>query len=121
MTPAEFRIKRRALGLTTHDVAVACDVAERTAQRWETTHQPPVDACVWLESKWTSAASAIDAAIQLAEEVEPEPARLIAYRRDEDALARQGMSAREHSALLGHISMLLTMGDFDFEVVDQPE
>lgn len=121
MTPAEFRVKRRALGLTAHDVAAACDVAERTAQRWETTHQPPVDACVWLESKWTAAASMIDDAIQLAESIEPEPARLIAYRCEEAARAYQGMTAREHTAVLGHIAMLLTMGDFDFEVVERPE
>ena len=118
MTPAEFRIKRRALGLTTLDVSRACDVAERTAQRWESTHEPPVDACVWLEEKWTAAASAVDQAMQLAEEVEPEPVSLIAYRRDEDAQARQGMTAREHAALLGHITMLLTLGDFDYQVVD---
>lgn len=118
MTPAEFRTKRRALGLTTLDVSRACDVAERTAQRWESTHEPPVDACVWLEEKWTAAASAVDRAMQLAEEVEPEPVTLIAYRRDEDAQGKQGMTAREHSALLGHITMLLTLGDFDYQVVD---
>lgn len=118
MTPAEFRIKRRALGLTYQDVAAACDVAERTAQRWESTHEPPADACVWLEEKWTAAASAVDQAMQLAEEMEPEPVTLIAYRRDKDAQARQGMTAREHAALLGHITMLLTLGDFDYQVID---
>ena len=122
MTPAEFRTKRRTLGLTILDVSHACDVAERTAQRWEATHEPPVDACVWLEEKWTTAASAVDRAMQLAEEMEPEPVTLIAYRRDKDAQERQGMTAREHSALLGHITMLLTLGDFDCQVIDyQPE
>lgn len=118
MTPAEFRTKRRTLGLTILDVSHACDVAERTAQRWESTHEPPADACVWLEDKWTTAASAIDQAMQLAEEMEPEPVTLIAYRRDEDAQDRQGMTAREHAALLGHITMLLTLGDFDYQVID---
>ena len=118
MTPAEFRIKRRALGLTYQDVAAACDVTERTAQRWEATHEPPADACVWLEGKWTSVARAVDQAMQLAEEVEPEPVTLIAYRRDKDAQNHQSMTAREHAALLGHVTMLLTLGDFDYQVID---
>ena len=118
MTPAEFRVKRRSLGLTTLDVSQACDVAERTAQRWESTHEPPVDACVWLEDKWTTAAHAVEQAMQLAEEAEPEPVYLIAYRRDEDAQIHQSMTAREHAALLGHVTMLLTLGDFDYQVVD---
>ena len=40
MTPNEFRILRTSMGLTSQDVADACDVNLRTAQRWETTHQP---------------------------------------------------------------------------------
>lgn len=112
MTPNEFRILRTSMGLTAHDVAHACEVNIRTAQRWETTHTPPLDAGVWLQDKWTRFADCIDQAIQIAEKAEDEGKPIVLT----DVVTGDGLSRSEHTALMGHICMAYTMADFDFEV-----
>lgn len=112
MTPTEFRILRTSMGLTSQDVADACDVNIRTAQRWETTHQPPLDAGVWLQDKWVRFAGCIDQAMQIAEKAEEEgkPISLT------NVVTGEGLSRSEHTALIGHICMAFTLADFDYEV-----
>lgn len=112
MTPNEFRILRTSMGLTAQDVADACDVSIRTAQRWESTHQPPLDAGVWLQDKWVRFADCIDQAIQIAEQAEEEGKPVVLT----NAITGEGLSRSEHTALMGHICMAYTLADFDFEV-----
>lgn len=112
MTPNEFRILRTSMGLTSQDVANACDVNIRTAQRWETTHQPPLDAGVWLQDKWVRFADCIDQALQIAEQAEAEGRPIVLT----DVVTGEGLSRSEHTALMGHIHMAYTMADFDYEV-----
>ncbi|WP_411708623.1 helix-turn-helix domain-containing protein [Corynebacterium sp. LaCa116] len=112
MTPNEFRILRTSMGLTSQDVADACNVSIRTAQRWESTHQPPLDAGVWLQDQWVRFADCIDQALQIAEKAEEE-GRPIALT---DVVTGEGLSRHEHTALMGHICMAYTLADFDFEV-----
>lgn len=119
MTPNEFRILRTSMGLTSQDVADACEVNIRTAQRWESTHQPPADAQAWILNKWDLIAKRVSEVVELADS--GEPIRLISYRDDATAFERQGMSANEHAALLGHICMSLTQCDFHFEIMPAPE
>ena len=112
MTPNEFRILRTSMGLTSQDVADACDVNIRTAQRWESTHQPPLDAGMWLQNKWVRFADCIDQAVQIAEKAEAEGRPIVLT----EAVTGEGLGRHEHTALLGHICMAYTMADFDFEV-----
>ena len=112
MTPNEFRILLTSMGLTAQDVADACDVSIRTAQRWETSHQPPLDAGVWLQDKWMRFADCIDQAMQVAEKAEDEGKPVVLT----NAITGDGLSRSEHTALLGHIHMAYTMADFNFEV-----
>ncbi|MDK4337429.1 hypothetical protein [Corynebacterium accolens] len=118
MTPAEFRVLRSSLGLSAQDVARANEVALRTAQRWEVSHDPPADVQAWLLDKWALVADRVGDVIDLAER--GEPIRLISYRDDATAFERQGMSASEHTALLGHICMALEQCDFDYELLAAP-
>ncbi|QRJ57440.1 hypothetical protein [Corynebacterium macginleyi] len=118
MTPAEFRVLRNSLGLTAQDVASASEVALRTAQRWEVSQEPPADVQAWLLDKWALVADRVGDVIDLAER--GEPIRLISYRDDATAFERQGMSANEHAALLGHICMALEQCDFDYELLPAP-
>lgn len=113
MTPNEFRILRTSMGLTAHDVAHACEVNIRTAQRWETTHTPPLDAGVWLQDKWTRFADCIDQAIQIAEKAEDEGKPIVLT----DVVTGDGLSRSEHTALMGHICMAYTLADFDYELL----
>ena len=113
MTPAEFRILRTSMGLTAHDVAQACEVNIRTAQRWETTHTPPLDAGVWLQDRWTRFADCIDQAIQFAEKAEDEGKPIVLT----DVVTGDGLSRSEHTALMGHICMAYTLADFDYELL----
>lgn len=117
MTPAEFKILRTTLGLTTVDVAEAMDVALRTAQRWESSYTPPEDVQAWILTKWGLVADRVGEVLDLAEQ--GEPIRLIAYCHDSQC-AHLGMSASEHAALLGHIMMALTQCDLDWELVEAP-
>ena len=112
MTPNEFRILRTSMGLTAQDVADACDVSIRTAQRWESTHQPPLDAGVWLQDRWVRFADCIDQAMQIAEKAEEEGKKVTLTNE----LAGENLSRSEHTALMGHICMAYTMADFDYEV-----
>lgn len=112
MTPNEFRILRTSMGLTSQEVANACDVNLRTAQRWETTHQPPLDAGVWLQDKWTRFADCIDQALQIAEKAEDEGKPIVLT----DVVTGDGLSRPEHTALMGHICMAYTLADFDYDV-----
>lgn len=113
MTPNEFRILRTSMGLTSQDVAHACEVNIRTAQRWETTHTPPLDAGVWLQDKWTRFADCIDQAIQIAEKAEDEGKPIVLT----DVVTGDGLSRSEHTALMGHICMAYTLADFDYELL----
>ncbi|MGP5558844.1 Aca2/YdiL-like domain-containing protein [Corynebacterium flavescens] len=118
MNSAEFRVLRTSLGLTCHDVATANEVALRTAQRWESTHQPPADVQAWILDKWETVATRVGEVLDLAEA--GEMMHLVSYRDDATAFQKQGMSASEHAALIGHICMALTQCDFDFDIIPAP-
>ena len=113
MTPNEFRILRTSMGLTSQEVANACDVNIRTAQRWETTHQPPLDAGVWLQDRWVQFADYIDQALQIAEKYEQQ-GKPVTFPR---GFAEDKLSPSEHTALMGHICMAYTLADFDYEII----
>lgn len=116
MNCAEFHIKRTALGLTAQDIADSFKVNIRTAQRWETTHTPPLDVATWLNDRWETLCKQVDQVKQIAES--GEKVHLLRYRRDSSALSSQHISVGEHDALLGHITMLLTMAGYDFTIED---
>lgn len=117
MTPFEFRVLRISLGLTAQDIATVHEVALRTAQRWESTHQPPADAQAWILDRWAHFADIVGDFVERADS--GERIELVACRDDDAAFERYGMSADESTALLGHVAMALTQCDFDFVIVPE--
>jgi len=111
MSSATFKIIRQFLGLTASEVATACNVALRTARRWESSHTPPPVAVRWLRSKWDQMSDYIDATLQdletVAESKDPRLVAMTAYRTDEDATdLPPGVSKEQHTARLGLILFL---------------
>lgn len=113
MNSAEFKMIRRLLGLTTDEVAIACNVNLRTSRRWESTHWPPADAVEWLQSKLDHARSTVDTTLaQLRAEAETEDSdyspTLPLYKTDEAAQRDLGpdMTKEQHAAIMGMVAFL---------------
>lgn len=116
MTPAEFRVLRKTLGLTAQDIADRFEVNLRTAQRWEATHNPPLDVAEWIEDRVGFYADRVADVLDIADE--SGSARLLKYRDDAACVERTGLSVSEHDALLGHICIALTAADMQFEITE---
>lgn len=108
MNSAEFKMIRRLLGVTADEVAEACNVALRTARRWESTHQPPADAVEWMQAQLAHAQATVDQTLaQFAAEAESPDGdhspTLLLYRTDEAAQRELGpeMSKEQHAAIMG--------------------
>lgn len=114
MESSKFRVMRIALGLSAQDVANACDVNVRTAQRWETVNKPPADAAEWISVKWENM---VELAGDLIAEVERGGALPYFY---DDAACREhtGLGAFEYQALLGHVGVELARRGVVFEFVE---
>ena len=114
MESSEFRVLRIALGLSAQDVANACYVNVRTAQRWETVNKPPADAAEWISGKWEKMDERADDLI-----AEVEHSGLLPYFYD-DARCRErtGMRAFGYQALLGHVGVELARRGVVFELVE---
>lgn len=73
MNPAHFRTLREAAGLTQADVAARAGVADRSARRWEATHEAPLAVQEWVRGCWrevrAAAAAIAEARADDAEEV----------------------------------------------------
>lgn len=113
MNSAEFKMIRRLLGITTDEVARACNVNLRTSRRWESTHWPPADAVEWLQSKLDHARSTVDTTLaQLQAEAETADSdyspTLPLYKTDEAAQRALGpeMTKEQHAAIMGMIAFL---------------
>lgn len=115
MTPAELRIQRKALGLTTADIAEHFNVNHRTAQRWESTHTPPDDVAEWITARIGLYADRVADVLSAADYTGE-----IALKRHADATECQtatGLTPSEHEALLGHCCIALTAADLRFQVL----
>ena len=114
MESGEFRVLRIALGLSAQDVANACEVNIRTAQRWEAVNKPPADAAEWISDKWGEMVERADGLI-----AEVERSGVLPYFYD-DARCRErtGMGAFEYHALLGHVGVELDRRGVVFEFVE---
>jgi transcriptional regulator with XRE-family HTH domain len=113
MNSAEFKMIRRLLGITTDEVARACNVNLRTSRRWESTHWPPADAVEWLQSKLDHARSTVDTTLaQLQAEAETADSDyspiLSLYKTDEAAQRVLGpeMTKEQHAAIMGMVAFL---------------
>lgn len=113
MNSAEFKMIRRLLGITTDEVAIACNVNLRTSRRWESTHWPPADAVEWLQSKLDHARSTVDTTLaQLRAEAETADSDyspiLPLYKTDEAAQRVLGpeMTKEQHAAIMGMVAFL---------------
>jgi len=61
MNPAHFRTLRELAGLTQADVTAQACVADRTARRWESTHEAPLAVQEWVRDCWRQVRSAAQA------------------------------------------------------------
>lgn len=121
LPPLTFRTIRNALGLTPQDVADACSVNVRTAQRWESTKTAPMDAQMWLQDKWGNLLNYIEEVVEAADNAwltTLQPVVLFAYLNEEKCQAKHGMSVAQHQALLGHIGVALDMEEIPWDVVN---
>ena len=119
MTPQELKIKRKALGLTANDIAEKFDVALRTAQRWETTHTPPMEVAEWVEDQIGHYADRVAEVMETAEYMGD--VTLFRYDDDEECIKATGLSVNEHDALLGHVAIALTAADLHFRFMAKPK
>lgn len=126
MNSAEFKMIRRLLGITTDEVAIACNVNLRTSRRWESTHWPPADAVEWLQSKLDHARSTVDTTLaQLQAEAETADSDyspvLPLYKTDEAAQRALGteMTKEQHAAIMGMVAFLGDDLDIRAEFVDE--
>lgn len=129
MNSAEFKMIRRLLGITADEVAAACNVALRTARRWESTHQPPPDAVEWMQEKLAQAQTMVDQTLaELAAEADTahgdHSPTLLLYRTDEAAQHELGpeTSKEQHAAIMGLVAF--SGGDLNIRaefVEDLPE
>ncbi|WP_297451965.1 hypothetical protein [uncultured Corynebacterium sp.] len=115
MTPTELRIQRRALGLTTVDIAQIFEVNHRTAQRWESTHTPPNDVAEWVTDRIGLYVDRVADVLDMAEQLGA--ATLVRYADDAECMAATGLSRSEHEALLGHCCIALTAAGFGFQIL----
>ncbi|GAA4108410.1 Aca2/YdiL-like domain-containing protein [Enteractinococcus coprophilus] len=111
MNSAEFKMIRRLLGITTDEVAIACNVNLRTSRRWESTHWPPADAVEWLESKLAHARTTVDTILtQFQADADTADGdyspTLPLYKTDEAAQRALGpdMTKEQHAAIMGMIT-----------------
>lgn len=114
MNSAEFRILRRALGLTHHDIATAMNVSERSARRWEYTHQPPEEAARFLEEAYGNNMD------RIAEQLDKHAHRVVpipTYTHDDDTLANWGLSLREYEAYAAQLIMVCRDRGVEYEVL----
>ena len=121
LTPLTFRTMRHTLGFTTKEVADACSVNLRTAQRWENTKTPPMDAQIWLQEEWVRFLNRIDDAVEAADKAwmtTSTPIVLFSYLNEEHCQAKHSMSVARHQALLGHIGVALDMEEIPWDVVN---
>lgn len=118
MTPQELKIKRKALGLTANDIAEKFDVALRTAQRWETTHTPPMEVAEWVEDQLGHYADRVSEVLETAEYMGE--IVLFRYGSDDECMPATGLSVSEHDALLAHCALALTAADLQYQIMDKP-
>jgi len=129
MNSAEFKMIRRLLGITTDEVAQACNVNLRTSRRWESTHRPPADAVEWLQTRLHRARTTVDT--MLAQfEAEGDTAdsdyspTLPLYKTDETAQRDLGpeMTKEQHAAIMGLVAFFGDGLNISAEFVeDDPE
>lgn len=116
MNSPEFRILRRALGLTHHDIATAMNVSERSARRWEHTHQPPEDASRFLEKMYG------DNMDQIAHQLDKHAHQAVpipTYTNDDDTLTNWGLSLREYEAYAAQLIMVCRDRGVEYEVLPE--
>lgn len=128
MTPATFKSLREGLGLTSQDVADQAGVNLRTAQRWESTHEPPSDVQEWvinLTERFTDTREMVmDAAQEALESVgDDTPIMLTRFRTKESYLRAHpdGLPHTVHSALISSLAVEIAGEGLDVEVSYAPE
>jgi transcriptional regulator with XRE-family HTH domain len=126
MNSAEFKMIRRLLGITTDEVAKACNVNLRTSRRWESTHWPPADAVEWLQSKLAHARTTVNTMLtQFQAEADTSDSDyspvLPLYKTDEAAQRALGteMTKEQHAAIMGMVAFLGDDLDIRAEFVDE--
>ncbi|PXA77947.1 helix-turn-helix transcriptional regulator [Auritidibacter ignavus] len=118
MNSATYRVLRMSLGLTPEDVAKHLGVRPVSAQRWESSHQPPGIASEYVTGLYERYQQIIDEVLAGVDELEAgygqaESVDLAVYGSAETARRVLGddMTVRQHTALVGHI--LFALGDLD--------
>lgn len=119
MTPQELKIHRKALGLTIDDIATRFDVARRTAQRWESTHTPPMEVAEWAEDQIGHYADRVAEVLETAEYMGE--IVLFRYGSDDECIPATGLSVSEHDALLAHCALALTAADLQYQIMAKPQ
>lgn len=114
MSPGEYKVLRKTLGMTSEWVAKQCGVNLRTAQRWEASITPPRDAIELLEfwaKRFRQYLEMVERNLNtLTEEHgEPRAVNLTRYRTDESLrVAHPGAWINSmHDAAIGHIALSL--------------
>ena len=124
MTPEQFAIKRRALGLSQIALAEYLEINRRSIRRWESSSNDfpvPEGVADWINKRWDSyverVIDVIDDAQSLGIGLPGDPITLFSYTDNELCCKRTGLSITEHQALLGHIVMALSCMDYEYEIV----
>lgn len=110
MNPATFKSLREAIGLSAQDVADLSGVALRTAQRWETSHEPPADAIAGLLDLVERFNDTLDLTLEAVEDETGAPVDIVRYVNEASYLRAHpdGLPWRVHSQIVSTAVLLLS-------------
>ncbi len=102
MTPAELKVVRESLGVTTKWLAEQANVTEVSVKRWETDYRVPDDVAVLVEGLESEQASQAARYIAACKDV-PEPT-ILTYRVDKDLPDDYPYPASFHRAVVALVA-----------------
>lgn len=117
-SPAHFRTLRETLGISISDLADTLNVNPRSVRDWcfSTTAPDAAWDIIDRRTAWVTATltSVLD---ELADQPDPDEVVLSVYATDQQAqLADLGMSAREHRACIGVLSLCLMVEGYTVNI-----
>lgn len=129
MTPTTFKSLREGLGLTSAEVAQHLDVDVRTAQRWESTHPPSLDAVRWIQVLVEKFSDTKEMTLEkfyemVATQGNPDVVPLVRYQSRESYVrvhGDEGFPYAVHNALISTLAVEIASQGFDVEVTYAPQ
>lgn len=120
MTGAEFRLKRRTLGLSIEETAERLGVNLRSMRRWENGEwEVPENAITFIDGLWQDKVEAANVVLDKleAQGKDPEPITLRLYRTHKGHYeADPGQTWGEHASAIGIIAVALELHGYQFTV-----